>query len=549
METAFERMKWPTHSSGPELLWLTQPWRTALIAFLVTLLAAGGLIWRQEDYRLREARNLADNVAIEYAYTLQNTLERQMTVTYALASILHNNKGVVPDFADTANTLLRYYPGVSTLQLAPAGIITQVAPMRGNDGAIGYDLLRDAARNRDAFLARKTRQLIVSGPINLAQGGSVIVGKLPVFLDDGLGANTFWGFVVALIAFPKSIGPAQLAELRERGYDYELSRRDIAAAEQVVIAASSPQPLLQPVERSLRLANVTWILKLAPVQGWNEGSTVYRKMLFGVLCSLFVAWLAAFQVKLVSRIKDHERALELKDERRANDLQHFAELSSRHLQEPARRLTSYAERLQRQLAGRLRDGEVQLSLNLITQQSTRLQHLLRDVESYLVADQPVGDIGACQTGEIVKTIVGKLDRSLRELGIRIRVGVLPPAMIDAPRLAEVFTVAIDNAVVHGRGGMPLQIVVDGERQGRFVIYRISDNGLGVPEAYRERVFRIFERLSTEGEGTGVGLAILRRICESVGGGAWLEETPGGGCRLMIKLPAVGVPAVPPSTKN
>lgn len=541
-------MKGQTHSSH-ETSWLAQPWRVALIAFVVTLLVAAGLIWRQEDYRQREVRNLADNLATEYAYTLQNTLERQLASTYALAALLHNNKGVISDFADTATILLRYYPGVIALQLAPAGIITQVAPMRGNEGAIGYDLLRDTVRNRDAFLARKTRQLIVSGPINLAQGGSVIVGKLPVFLDEGLGTNTFWGFVVVLIAFPKTLGPTQLAELRERGYDYELSRRDISAAEQVVIAASSPQPLSQPVERSVRIANVTWILKLAPVRGWNEDSTVYRKSLFSVLCGLFFAWLAAFQVKLVARIKDHERTLELKEERRANDLQHFAELSSRHLQEPARRLASYADRLERQLAGRLRDGEVQLSLNLITQQSLRLQHLLRDVESYLIADQPIGDITACQTGEIVKTIIGKLDHSLVELGIRIRVGVLPPAMIDAPRLTEVFTAALDNAVVHGRSTQPLQIIVDGERQGRWAIYRVSDNGPGIPEAYRERVFRIFERLSTEGEGTGVGLAILRRISESVGGGAWLEETPGGGCRLVIKLPAAGVPATSLSVKN
>ena len=75
-------------------------------------------------------------------------------------------------------------------------------------------------------------------------------------------------------------------------------------------------------------------------------------------------------------------------------------------------------------------------------------------------------------------------------------------------------------------------------------YAISDNGPGVEEEYRRRVFRIFERLSSSSAGTGVGLAILRRISESAGGHAWLEETPGGGCRLVLELPAGDQPPPP-----
>ncbi len=540
-------MKWLWFFAKEQGLF-TRPRRVALFTFVLSVLLAAGLIWRQEELRLREARNLADNLATEYAYNLQNSLERPLGAAHALAAVLHNHKGLIPDFEATAATLLRYYPGVIALQLAPGGIVSHMAPARGNEGGIGYNLLHDTLRNRDAFLARKTRQLTVSGPINLAQGGTALVGRLPVFLDDGLGNNSFWGFVIVLVAFPQSLASTQLAELRERGYDYELSRRDTGTLENVVIGASTPQSLRQPVERSLRLANATWILRLAPVSGWFEESTRYRKAFLGVLFGLLLAWLAAFQANLILRIREYEHTLEVQAEQRTDDLQRFAELSSRHLQEPARRLASYADRLQRQLAGRLRDGEVQLSLNLITQQAMRLQHLLRDVESYLVADQPIGEIAICDTAEIVNTIVKKLDPSLQELGIRVRVGALPPALIDAARLAEVFTVALDNAVLHARGEHALQILIDGDRRGNDVLYRVSDNGPGVAEENRERVFRIFERLSTEGEGTGVGLAILRRICESVGGAAWIEETPGGGCRLVIKLPAVELPMVLTASK-
>jgi signal transduction histidine kinase len=65
---------------------------------------------------------------------------------------------------------------------------------------------------------------------------------------------------------------------------------------------------------------------------------------------------------------------------------------------------------------------------------------------------------------------------------------------------------------------------------------VSDNGPGVEAEYRERVFRVFERLSSQGSGTGIGLAILRRVAESCDGRAWMEEAPGGGCRVMFELP-------------
>ena len=69
----------------------------------------------------------------------------------------------------------------------------------------------------------------------------------------------------------------------------------------------------------------------------------------------------------------------------------------------------------------------------------------------------------------------------------------------------------------------------------LVCYRVTDNGPGIAAQYRERVFRVFERLASGGEGTGIGLAIVRRIAESGGGRAWIEEAPGGGCRVLFEL--------------
>ena len=221
------------------------------------------------------------------------------------------------------------------------------------------------------------------------------------------------------------------------------------------------------------------------------------------------------------------------------DLQRFAEVTAHHLQEPARRLASYAERLNGQLAGRIDDAEIRMSLNFIGQQARRLKKQLSDIERYLAADQPRGKITSCDVGKCVAQVLGRLAKRITEAGATVTVGPLSPVAIDAPRLADLFEVTLDNALLYG--GTQVRIAIDGERRGARVRYRIGDNGPGIEEEYRERVFRVFERLTAGGESdsTGIGLAIVRRIAESRSGQAWIEVAADGGCCVVIELAAEG----------
>jgi signal transduction histidine kinase len=240
-------------------------------------------------------------------------------------------------------------------------------------------------------------------------------------------------------------------------------------------------------------------------------------------------------------------------EKRDTDLRRFSEITAHHLQEPARRMASYAERLGTQLAGKLDDPEARLSLDFIGQQARYQQNMLRDIARYLAADQPRGKLALTDARQTVAALLARTQDRIRTAGAEITVGELPPAWIDAPRLADLFEIVLDNALQHGsaesrrwRDGTPernaaspaaapLHITLDGERVGTLVRYRVSDNGPGIEAQYRERVFRAFERLQSGGEGTGIGLAIVRRIAESCGGRAWIEETPGGGCCVVFEL--------------
>ncbi len=267
-------------------------------------------------------------------------------------------------------------------------------------------------------------------------------------------------------------------------------------------------------------------------------------------------------VSNISKLKQAEQDLRCSQQTLARsnaDLRRFSEITAHHLQEPARRMASYADLLGRQLAGKHDDPELQMSLDFIAQQARYQQNLLRDVQRYLAADQPLGQLEWVDASAVAAQVVEKLADRLAASGACLTVGELPPVWFDAARLGDVFELLIDNALRHGAGpakpatgptelpddqagdeigdaARPLQIRIDGECAGNLLRLRVSDNGPGIEPQYRERVFRPFERLQSGGDGTGIGLALVRRIAESGGGSAWIEASPDGGCSVVLELP-------------
>ena len=215
------------------------------------------------------------------------------------------------------------------------------------------------------------------------------------------------------------------------------------------------------------------------------------------------------------------------------ELQRFAEIAAHHLQEPARRLASYAQRLQVLLSGQTLDEEVQASLNFIQEQARRQQSLVRDVQRYLAAGQACAEPGVADADLVLRDVLQHLRARIEQAGAHVTLGPLPRVRLDPPRLAEIFTLLLENSL-HQPGSR--EIAVRGEVRAGKAYFQVSDDGPGIAPEYRERVFRVFERLSSSGLGTGVGLAIVRRILESAGGRAWIEETPGGGCTVNFELP-------------
>jgi len=274
--------------------------------FVTAASVSAAIAWRLDRADTESRRVSAVDMAGDHAHALQTQIEHSLSATSALAALVRQGGGTIRNFESLAEQMLPFYPGASALQLAPGGVITQVFPARGNEEALGHDLLRDPRRSREAFLARDTGKLTLAGPFPLAQGGLGAVGRLPVFLDDDDGRSAFWGFTIVLIRFPETLVPARLAHLADVGYRFELWRSHPETGAKQTIAVSPSGAPVDPVERTLTVPNATWTLSVAPVDGWGSPQRRWAMAAWGLLVSL----LLAYHMKVLLELQAHRKGLE-----------------------------------------------------------------------------------------------------------------------------------------------------------------------------------------------------------------------------------------------
>ena len=298
--------------SFPFALPLPRPLRLALLAFLLAAIAAASLIARLEKDEVREQRAQATNLVFDHEDALQDSIDRALSAAYTLDLLIRQGDGTISNFAAVGRRMLPLYPGVSSLSLAPDGIIRDVAPLAGNESAVGINLFANPSTAKEASIARSSGTLTLTGPFILATGKMAAIGRLPVFLGAANGNRTFWGFVNVEIGFPQALLTANLPELVKQGYDYRLWRTAPGSGARLTIAASSSVPLDDPVEQTVKLPNANWTLGIAPVGGWGDPLRLSFEAALGIVFSLLMAYIA----KLLVELNAHRRELEALVEQR-----------------------------------------------------------------------------------------------------------------------------------------------------------------------------------------------------------------------------------------
>ncbi|MDI6876250.1 MAG: PAS domain S-box protein [Methanomicrobiales archaeon] len=220
------------------------------------------------------------------------------------------------------------------------------------------------------------------------------------------------------------------------------------------------------------------------------------------------------------------------------DLERFAYVSSHDLQEPLRTIVTFTQLLERRYRDRL-DTDASEYIDYIVDAGKRMQALITDLLNYSRVSSQVHAPLPIRPEVVLAQALLALDGILEEAGATVTYDPLPMVEADAQQLVQVFQNLISNAVKYRREDEPPKVHVSAERRNGYVQFSVADNGIGIEPQYFDRIFVIFQRLHGREKysGTGIGLAIVKRIVERHGGRIWVESEPGKGSTFHFTLPA------------
>ncbi len=233
-----------------------------------------------------------------------------------------------------------------------------------------------------------------------------------------------------------------------------------------------------------------------------------------------------------------ERAKELA---RSNaELQQFAYVASHDLQEPLRMVASFTQLLAKRYKDKL-DDDAREFINYAVDGATRMQTLISDLLTYARAGTQGKPLEPTDSEALFHRVLDSLKFVIEETGAVISHDPLPMVMADPQQLGQLFQNLVTNAIKF-RGEQPPHVKISVQRSGSDWKISVRDNGIGISQEHADRIFVIFQRLHTKTEypGTGIGLAICKKIVERHGGRIWVEPSPEGGSTFCFTIPATSI---------
>jgi PAS domain S-box-containing protein len=311
------------------------------------------------------------------------------------------------------------------------------------------------------------------------------------------------------------------ADWTEKAYGThaELVRADIEALYGMQVRRDEGEYTIRTADGSMRV----WDFGSAPLGRLPDGRRIVMS--------------TARDITERKRAEDelHARTEELA---RSNaELEKFAYVASHDLQEPLRMVASYTQLLQQRYAGRL-DSDADEFIGYAVDGAARMRTLINDLLAYSRVGTQGSTFVETNLETVLTDVLSSLGPSLQDVAAMVTRDPMPTVRCDPTQLGQVFQNLISNAAKF-HGAEPPLIRVGARREGAEWVFSVSDNGIGIDPQYFDRIFVIFQRLESRAKypGTGIGLAVCKRILLRHGGRIWVESQPGAGSTFHFTLPA------------
>lgn len=249
--------------------------------------------------------------------------------------------------------------------------------------------------------------------------------------------------------------------------------------------------------------------------------------------------LKTLNTSLEERVRTRTAELEIKSKllsRSNEELDQFASVASHDLQEPLRSMTTYLFLLARALEGKV-SAEARAHIEAATESARRMKRLVSGLLEFSRIEARGSELQRVDCDGLLKEVLAALDSAIKEKGARITIMPLPAVQGNPVMLLQLFQNLLDNALKFSGGQSP-KIELGADRFDRQARFWVRDHGIGIDQNHFLVIFKLFKRLHTSEEypGSGLGLALCKKIVDRHGGRLWLESVPGQGSTFYFTLP-------------
>ena len=437
---------------------------------------------------------------------------------------------------------------IKAFELAPEGIVTDIYPKQGNEGAFGLDMLQEHERKKDAVLAKESGKYTLGGPYQLKQGGTGALLFNPVYQDNNSDDGGFWGLVILVIDWNRFIGEINLDYLSDADFCYRIWTYDRDSSDRIILAESQGDMPDNILTVECAVPNNTWYFDIIPSEGWSPRSYWIMCIVISYVFSLLIATV----FYLISSKKHRERQYEAELEKSAEQAKNANEAKTRFLfnmshdiRTPMNAIVGFSGLLEKNLQNERKAKEylekIQSSSNLLMRIINQVLEMARIESGTAVLQLKAEDMDALF--HRVNTVFEEDVRKKNQQYHAILDARHHYVVCDQTKLQEIMLNIISNAIKYTPEGHSIYVEVHeavSENPSKIrYIFSCEDTGIGMSEEYLPHIYEEFSRehSTTENKvpGTGLGLPIIRSMIELMGGSIQVESRQGIGTKFTIDL--------------
>ena len=287
--------------------------KKALVPFLVFLMGiclVSLVVYNTDTHEKKQNRTITKLNATTYGERIKNEIINGIEITDVLKQLLISGTGEINQFDTIAKNIMS--DSVESVQLAPAGIVTDIYPADGNEAG-KIDLIHDKERGEISIYARDHHTIVTQGPFELKQGGYGIAVRNPIYLKDENGQEYFWGFTIVILRVPDIFSDSTRA-LSKFGYEYSLSKTDNPWSDNYKVVYQSDRQLTNPVSYDFTIGTENWKFEVMPENGWGNNTLIAVISVFFIAITLLLVvltrvWLVSKENKNKFQILAHTDSL------------------------------------------------------------------------------------------------------------------------------------------------------------------------------------------------------------------------------------------------